>query len=99
MWGTLSRLVVAVWFVGMVIVGVRGLPVEGQAPTETAKFLLLISRHAPLTSDHLLRNYVGLMVANSAFPLLTRLRSIAGDATSQSLLEQRCRPHQKRTKL
>jgi hypothetical protein len=74
MWRWMSRILVAGWFVGMVVVAVRGMPVQGQGGSgEPKQYFPTLMRNAPVLAEPPLNGYVGLTVVgiNEATELYT----------------------------
>jgi dipeptidyl aminopeptidase/acylaminoacyl peptidase len=62
----LIRLTIAIWFVGMVGVAVRGMPVQGQTPTEQKNYLPLITRRAFAFPPANWGDYVAMFVSKAS---------------------------------
>jgi dipeptidyl aminopeptidase/acylaminoacyl peptidase len=63
----IGRLLLAIWFVGMVVVAVRGTPVQGQVENggEPKQYFPTMLRNAPVLAEPPLNGYLGLAVVGT----------------------------------
>lgn len=62
----ISRTVLAIWFVAIVVVAVRGIPSQGQGPLEEKHYLPLMTRRAFALPSTNWGDYVGLFISNGS---------------------------------